>query len=647
MPEFNNIKYTLTDGEKFALICGMLSGLKMQDRTQPPTQVTVTLEPIGVNGKGTIGLMASDIEYKGVNSIKIPVVTHDVDHQYSGFSLSVSYPSDRIVINSISRGDFGDLQATSINNGKAYTRCMLEQGHYRKEPCIMCWLNCTIISPPTRGNPIEIKFNNSNGYDPNYCTLLTWVLNETDNNYYSYFITPTVNTGCKITSTEEAEQNKETNNTSTNLGDEQELAAKASPSLVALGTAYIEPGKESLIPIYTNCNIEHNLAYDTFNVIASIPAEWLDVLEVVNIEGDGEWNVTSDISYDTNDNLILNITGSRIEAKVDSCTTGYIRFKLDEEVEEIRCLIENTYSELTGPGGSLGVVQGDGYLYYPRKLSSSGGGSSSWGSGDTTGGMIGSGTIWSSSEQVIWIDNGGGIRYPIQLLPGDNHVEIRLPTITNKDTWTETTPTIVAPGYILIPGGFEWETIIKPDAPLGLSSPHITERFEIKDVYSVDIETAPIKIDVDSIIEEILAEDFAGLDIKTINILIKDFIENFEMNDEMLVEVVNMLKRDEDFIDNIELQDFADVYIESKTPEPEEPEEKPDIIEPTEIDKYKDEINIEDKVETTLINLDIIDTPSEESFDVDDVYSQDILKVSIKTHSQTEEVQITDFCDID
>ena len=48
MPEFNNIRYELNNGEKFALICGMLAGLRLQDKTQPPDQVTVTLEPIGV-----------------------------------------------------------------------------------------------------------------------------------------------------------------------------------------------------------------------------------------------------------------------------------------------------------------------------------------------------------------------------------------------------------------------------------------------------------------------------------------------------------------------------------------------------------------------------------------------------------------------
>ena len=73
MAEFNNIEYKLTDSEKFALICGMLAGLRLQDKTIPPDQVVVTLKPIGVNGTGTIGIMAVDVQYTGVNKIKIPV----------------------------------------------------------------------------------------------------------------------------------------------------------------------------------------------------------------------------------------------------------------------------------------------------------------------------------------------------------------------------------------------------------------------------------------------------------------------------------------------------------------------------------------------------------------------------------------------
>ena len=554
MPEFNNIKQKLNDGEKFALVCGMLAGLKLQDKTLPPSQVTVTLEPIGVGGLGGIGLMASDVEYTGENIIRIPVVTHDVDREYSGFSLSVSYDNSRIAITSIDKGEFGDLQATSVGNGKAYTRCMLDKGQFKKEPCIMCYLNCRIVDPPTKGNPIELKFNSSSGYDPNYCTLLTWVLNDIDSEYYSYFITPTVNQGCKITSETEA------NKTESNLGDSQQISAKASPNLIALGTTYIEKGSQGLVPIYVNSNKEGAFAYNGFTLRALVSVDWLDILDEIGVESTGEWTLTYSRSYDSQGNLVLDIQGTREASKVDNSTVGFIRFKLSEEAEKINCDIINEHSELLNDGVSLSVTKGNGYIYYPKTYgpgSSSGGsggsgggsgtnnsGSPGWGNGQGTGGgtgggMRGSGTIWSATEQTIWIDLGNGNKYPVYLKPGFNNVEIWLPNILPEDMWQETTPKIESEGYILIPGGFSWETIINPEAPLGLSSPRLTDRFEIKDLYNVRIEQAPIPINLDEI------------------------LDTFKMMDITKEELINVVISNQGLLDNFELEDFINIELEA------------------------------------------------------------------------------------
>lgn len=545
MPEFNNIQYELNDGEKFALVCGMLAGLKLQDRTQPPNKVTVNLEPIGVGGLGGIGLMASDVAYTGENTIRIPVVTHDVDREYSGFSLSVSYDNNRVIITSIDKGDFGDLQATSVGNGKAYTRCMLDKGQFKKEPCIMCYLNCRIIDPPTKGNPIELKFNSSSGYDPNYCTLLTWVLNDTDNEYYSYFITPTVNQGCKIISEEEAKNN----NIESNLGDSQQISAKASPSMVAMGTTYIEPGSIGVIPIYTNCNKEDNLPYNKFILSAKIDSSWSDLVNVISVVGIDSWTITkSIISKDSYNNTIIEIEGQRSEELVDNSTVGYIKVSVDSTVSTLNCLIENTYSELIGSSGSLGVTKGDGYIYFPESVSpnegnggpgNSGLGNGRGNGGPTGGGMTGSGKIWSATEQVIYVSLGNGNKYPVYLKPGYNQVYLWIPNILPEDMWQETTPKIESEGYILIPGGFSWETIINPEAPLGLSSPRITDRFEIKDLYHVRIEQAPIPINLDEI------------------------LDTFKMMDITKEELINVVISNQSLLDNFELEDFINIELEA------------------------------------------------------------------------------------
>ena len=113
----------------------------------------------------------------------------------------------------------------------------------------------------------------------------------------------------------------------------------------------------------------------------------------------------------------------------------------------------------------LSVTGFDGYIQYGQTNNSQ--------SHDTTngqagggGGISGSGSIWSGSSQVIWV-SAGGVKYPIYLEPGWNDVEFWIPTIYPQDDWVECPIIIEAPGYILIPGGFEWAVITGIGAPPG------------------------------------------------------------------------------------------------------------------------------------------------------------------------------------
>lgn len=648
MAEFNNIEYKLTDSEKFALICGMIAGLRLQDKTIPPDQVVVTLKPIGVNGTGTIGIMAEDVQYTGVNKIKIPVITHDVDREYSGFSLRVKYNNSQIVINSISEGEFGKLQGTKIQNGIAYTRCMLEKGQFKSNPCILCYLNCTIVSPPTANNPIELVFENNTGYNPNYCTLLTWVLNEADNNYYSYFITPTDNKGCKITSAESTIPT-----VTTPITDTTQTSALGSPSLVAMGSAIIYPGSESLIPIYTNCNVDDDFLYNAFKLQVSIPKKWLNILTEIGVGSTGEWTVSYTKSYNSFGDLVLYIEGTRAEAKADNSTVGFIRFLLDSGAVSIDCLLENLFSELLGPKGSLGVIKGNGYLSYPPPPPGSGGGGGGgafgWGAGGssggtgigsgggfggaTGGGTFGTGNVWSGSSQDVWIDMGNGNKYPVHLNPGYNVIYVWVPAIFPEDTWIETTPTIEAPGYILIPGGFEWETFITPEAPIGLSSPRITDRYEIKDLYDIYKVTPEPPINLDSILDEYNIEDDVKFKLSEMNILMKEFIDTFEINDTLKDELVNIVVSDEAFKDDISLLDVFNIDIEHP---------------PTTYDLTPlDEFTVEDENINTLVNLSILNKPEEEHMTVEDLQETETLECKVSDESPIEELNLEDILKID
>lgn len=592
MPEFNNIKYDLNDGEKFALVCGMLAGLRLQDKTRPPSKVIVNLEPIGVGGLGGIGLMASDIYYDGNNKISIPILTHDVDREYSGFSLLVSYDNSRIVVNSVSEGEFGSLDITRIESGKTYVGAMLDEGEFKKEPCIVCYLNCTILDPPTKGNPIEIKFENGSGYDINYCSLLTWVLNETDNNYYSYFITPTVNTGCLITSDEE----KKVEN---NLMEEQVVAAEASPSLIDIGESYIEPGLSAAVPIYTNINTQNNVWYNRFNTTFMIPKDYVDIIHILYMKGIGGWELTYESDYDDEGNLIVQVQGDKEEAITGYAAPGFILFSASLfGVEKIDCLIKNIYSEVSGPYNTLEVLPCDGYLYYPTKSDNDPNNDKNNNNNNNNNNIPnknyidGNGKIYSSTAQIIFINVGDSIKYPVVLEPGWNDVHIHIPIIRPDDVWEETTITIESEGYILIPGGFEWEIIVSPEAPLGLSSPRLLDRFEIKDVYDILQEVKPIPVDLDGI------------------------FDNIKLVDEIKTDLLKVAQRVFDGIDEAMLEDLLSIDIETTPREPmifdENSVEEAEYVDITLINKV--EVNIGDTVEyETAEAVDFIDLEIESS----------------------------------
>lgn len=105
---------------------------------------------------------------------------------------------------------------------------------------------------------------------------------------------------------------------------------------------------------------------------------------------------------------------------------------------------------------TLGVTGFDGSIEY--KYSSSQSHDYTDGQAGGGGGISGSGPIWSSTDQIIWV-NAGGVKYPIHLKPGWNDVQFWIPTIYPQDGWVQSPIVIEAPGYILIPGGFEWGVI--------------------------------------------------------------------------------------------------------------------------------------------------------------------------------------------
>ena len=98
-------EFNFTDNQWYNFICGFHAGLKLKDMTLPPYENNIVLHPIGVGGWGTIGLALPQMLYDGTtNTGRIPVFTHDVDIDYSGFSINIQWDSSRLQFNGVESG---------------------------------------------------------------------------------------------------------------------------------------------------------------------------------------------------------------------------------------------------------------------------------------------------------------------------------------------------------------------------------------------------------------------------------------------------------------------------------------------------------------------------------------------------------------
>lgn len=156
----------------------------------------------------------------------------------------------------------------------------------------------------------------------------------------------------------------------------------------------------------------------------------------------------------------------------------------------------------------LSVTGEAGYIFYNKNgtgFPEADGGVPSGGGG---GGICGGGSIWSSCEQVIWV-SAGGVRYPIWLEPGWNDIWFWIPSIFPDDTWIDAPLVIEAPGYILIPGGFEWNVITGIGAPPEPGIIRIIDKVFIKDELYIsfrepDLPDNPVIVDTVNIHDELM-----------------------------------------------------------------------------------------------------------------------------------------------
>lgn len=337
--------FNFTDNQWYNFICGFHAGLKLKDLTLPYVENDIVLYPIGVGGYGMIGIALPEIEYDGsTQDFKIPIYTHDVDINYSGFSIRLTFDNQRLRFNGVEAGDFGTIGPNtgtydirySYSNGEFKARGMRDSSIYFNEPIILFYIDVTIIGNVTESTPIELTLDNSNNTSLNSTTLLTYV--EVDGQFYSYFITPVKNISGKIVSN--IEDQKEP------LGEETGIAVSATPSGVFIGNAWTAPGNMGAVALMSNSNIEDEFPYNGVHLNFTV-MDNPNLFTYLEIRGASGFTVSVDRSRDSDGHEVFDVYAYRDTRESDSCTFAYMIYQIaDTGVTNYSIPLINNISEL-------------------------------------------------------------------------------------------------------------------------------------------------------------------------------------------------------------------------------------------------------------------------------------------------------------
>lgn len=643
--------FQFTDNQWYNFICGFLCGMKLRNINLPYFDHTVTLKPIPVLGYGTIGLaIEKKVLEQGVTHYSMPVFAHDVASSvqgFSGFSVNIKWDASRLKFIGVTEGEYGTIGKPSDNTQIQYTysnglfkaRALRDMPFEIKTDSVLFYIDVEVLDEVTSDRPIEMAFNTADLVDLNYTTMLKWVLVE--GTYYTFFITPIKNVNGGIYSELPSE--------SAGSGETTEVNANAAPSSVTALSSYTAPGNDGCVGIVACSNVDDNFPYSrvTCNINIRDDDGRFGLLEVLPMEG---WSVSYSVS-----GSLISIVATREKDAIDAVTFCNIAYSIGGTLESyiIPLEVSNavlynsddeslnvegyggaiTYYNTTVSGGINGYLQG--HFNNGENTTKYGGPGNMF----STGGFGGYGSIWSSGRQIVFIGAAGGIKYPILLNPGNNDVNFWVPAIYPEDTTGKKPIVIEAQKYLLIPGGFTWDTEQSEDAP-GINEAKEIEREKVERVHFLDFAalelTKPAGSKDKAYTDSVQIYDFAALEVKLPARLIdKDVAEVANALDFAAVEVIRGPQTiDKGVADVVGASDFA--AIEITTP-------------PSVIDKaYADSVQIED---FAAVDVEIPAEPIDIGM-VDEAGMADFADVSVETPAepiedqlQIEGVEVSDFAD--
>jgi len=292
--------------------------------------------------------------------------------------------------------------------------------------------------------------------------------------------------------------------------------------------------------------------------------------------------------------------------------------------------------------GVLNVTQGPGAIifsdapeYQPGYISSGGVDSGyGYGGNTSTGGMGGGGEIWSDSEQIIWIKVNDAPAYPIKLKPGTNKIKFWVPYIFPKDEWVEAAIIIEAKGYILIPVGFEFNLQTTKDAPVLPGNPKMTDSLRFDDLYDIEIQQAPVPVDLDNIVDELNMQDIYAVDIINADIVEEQgLIEELSIEDVYGIDLINThVEAEQGLIDTVNMVDVYDVDLIT-----------PPV--PVDLDNIVDSMIYEDIHAIDIVGItNLVEQGVIDSIDMQDIYDVDIVLPPFS--GETQQIEEFSFEDI-
>ncbi len=341
-------EFDFTDNQWYNFICGFHAGLKLKDLSLPALDNNRLLFPIGVGGWGCIGIGIPTMKYEGNNTGMIPVFTHDVDIDYSGFSVNIQWDNNRLRFDGVTEGQFGTIGDSSssadirytYNNGNFKARGIRDRSIIFEEPIILFYINVTIIDTITVNRPINITLNSNSNTDLNYTTLLKWV-DIGEGQWYNYFITPIVNVSGAIVS-----DYIEDNSSTSTLGDESGVSVSGSPSGVYIGQAFTSPGNIGAVPIYSNSNINDNFPYNGIHINLTVKDD-IDLFRYIRFVGNEDFSLDINRTNDDEGYTVFDIIATRSESLIDSVTFCYMIYEIeDTTLTQYKIPLINNISEL-------------------------------------------------------------------------------------------------------------------------------------------------------------------------------------------------------------------------------------------------------------------------------------------------------------